>query len=251
MKLEGVVFLAANTARSRSYAQSLEARGHTISSAILFDRRDTYQPGKSGMPTKPTAETSIVLPDLAIPLKSTCDTICENVESVEADTVNDNAVVSLFKNAVASGAELVIFSGFGGQLVGADLLGIGVPFLHIHSGWLPGYRGSTTIYYSLLNGDACGVSAILLDSRIDQGPVVARRSYPPPPSSVDIDFFYDSAIRADLMADTVEAWSRTGGFEAPIAQPEVDEGAFFVIHPLLKHVALLALREESADRAPS
>jgi len=244
MELDGVILLAANTARSRAYAQTLQARDHSLAGTILFDRAGADNPGKSGAPPKPGVETSVNLPDLSIPIETTCHAICAHLDSVEAETVNDPAVIRSVKAAADSGAKLVIYSGYGGQLVGPELLSMGLPFLHLHSGWLPEYRGSTTIYYSLLDGESCGVSAILLDPEIDQGPIVGRRKYPPPPASVDIDFFYDSAIRADLMADTVEAWARADGFADLVVQPESSDGAFFVIHPLLKHVALLSLRDE-------
>ena len=62
---------------------------------------------------------------------------------------------------------------------------------------MPEYRGSTTVYYGLLNDGNCGVTAILLKPEIDNGDIVARKSTAPP-SSVDIDHLYDNAIRADL-----------------------------------------------------
>ena len=156
--------------------------------------------------------------------------------------MNDRAVLTAVQ---AADAGLVIYSGYGGQLVSRELLSLGPPFLHAHSGWLPDYRGSTTVYYSLLAGDGCGVSVIGMAPAIDQGPILARRTYPAPPVGVDIDYFYDSAIRADLMADVVAQWQKDGPLD-PIA---VSEGGadYYVVHPLLKHLALLSLGAEDAD----
>jgi methionyl-tRNA formyltransferase len=56
---------------------------------------------------------------------------------------------------------------------------------------------------------------------------------------VDIDYFYDSAIRADIMADVVAKWQRGKQFDEITA---VGDGAdHYVIHPLLKHLALLSI----------
>ena len=38
---------------------------------------------------------------------------------------------------LALAPRLVIYSGWGGQIVSAALLDSGAPFLHLHSGWLP------------------------------------------------------------------------------------------------------------------
>ena len=88
-------------------------------------------------------------------------------------------------------------------MVPEEMLGLGIPFLHIHSGWLPEYRGSTTVYYSLLNDGDCGVTAILLKPEIDNGDIVARKKYPAPAYGVDIDHLYDNAIRADLLSEVL------------------------------------------------
>ena len=156
--------------------------------------------------------------------------------------MNDPAILAAVGSAAA---DLVIYSGYGGQLVGGELLALGPPFLHAHSGWLPDYRGSTTIYYSLLAGEGCGVSVIELVPAIDQGPIVARRRYPAPPVGVDIDYFYDSAIRADLMAEVVAQWQRDGRLDR--VETQGGGADYYVVHPLLKHLALLSLEAGDAD----
>jgi len=237
----GIWFLAANTPRSQAYAQAFAARGLQMAGVILFDGLGSGQPGKASCLARPTIATAVPLPDLQIPLIQTLDTLSERVRRIEAENVNDAAVLAAVSEA---GAGLVIYSGYGGQLVGSELLSLGPTFLHAHSGWLPDYRGSTTVYYSLLAGEGCGVSVIGLVPAIDQGPVMARRRYPAPPADVDIDFFYDSAIRADLMAEVIVNWQSVGNLD----QVEVsDKGTdYYVVHPLLKHLALLSL--EAADK---
>jgi methionyl-tRNA formyltransferase len=136
---------------------------------------------------------------------------------------------------------LIIFSGYGGQLVKPALLELDIPLLHVHSGWLPDYRGSTTLYYSLLSERRCAASAILLDAHIDTGPVVARKHYPAPPAGTDIDRRYDPAIRADLLREVLARYHSDGRLPLE-SQQRSDEGStFYVVHPVLKHLALLSL----------
>jgi methionyl-tRNA formyltransferase len=136
---------------------------------------------------------------------------------------------------------LVIYSGYGGQIVGDELLSLGIPFLHMHTGWLPSYRGSTTLYYALLNGELPAASALILDKRIDTGPLVARRTYPRPPAGMDIDCGYDNALRADLLVRILRDYAVSG--ELPVVAPQepIEDSPYFVIHPILKHIALLSL----------
>ena len=241
----GILFLAANTPRSQAYAQAFAARGMALDQVILFDRPGAAQPGKAMLPSRPNIPTVIPLPDPGIPLMQSLDDLAKTVRRIEAESVNDPAILQAVGAAVAGvEADLVIYSGYGGQLVSRQLLSLGPPFLHAHSGWLPDYRGSTTIYYSLLAGKGCGVSVIQMVPAIDQGPILARRHYLAPPVGVDIDYFYDSAIRADLMAETIMAWQRDGQFS--FQDVGVVGTDYYVVHPLLKHLALLSLEDRDA-----
>jgi methionyl-tRNA formyltransferase len=238
----GILFLAANTPRSQAYTQAFATRGIALDQVILFDRPDAAQPGKAKLASPPSIPTAVPLPDPRIPLLQSLNSLTAQVQRIEAESVNDPAI---FTAAKAAAASLVIYSGYGGQLVSRALLSLGPPFLHAHSGWLPDYRGSTTVYYSLLAGKGCGVSVIGMVPAIDQGPILARRHYPAPPVGVDIDYFYDSAIRADLIADVVTQWQQDGRLD-PVAV-DGDGADYYVVHPLLKHLALLSLEAEDAD----
>ena len=176
-----------------------------------------------------------MLPDLSVPLEDSVAAVTDNLDTAEVGSLN-HPQVAHWRSADA--ARLTVFSGFGGEIVTADTLDAGAPLLHVHSGWLPDYRGSTTIYYSILADRTCGVSAILLGEDIDTGPLVARRRYPLPSPGLDIDYVYDSAIRADLLADVVTAWQANGGRFADLDRQPCDGTTYYIIHPVLKRLAL-------------
>ncbi len=244
MRGGGILFLAANTPRSQAYAQAFAARGIELAHVILFDRPGAAQPGKADLPSRPDKATAVPLPDPHIPLIQSLNTLSGQVKRIEAESVNDPVILAAIRSAAA---DLVIYSGYGGQLISAEFLSLSSPFLHAHSGWLPDYRGSTTIYYSLLAGEGCGVSVIKMVPAIDQGPIVARRRYPAPPVGVDIDYFYDSAIRADLMAEVVARWQKDGQLDQ--VKTSGESADYYVVHPLLKHLVLLGLEDDQADAA--
>jgi methionyl-tRNA formyltransferase len=169
------------------------------------------------------------------------------VASCSADDVNAEEIARCILNFAP---RIVIYSGVGGGIVSEHMLGLGPRFLHMHSGWLPGYRGSTTLYYALLEGELPGVTALFLDRAIDSGPVVTKRHYPRPPPDIDVDRIYDPAIRADLLVRVMREYARSGALP-PVEYQNPDEGVtYYVIHPVLKHLAILSL-SKSEMRGPS
>ena len=246
--MTGAVFsmILADTARSQAYAQTFARRGLRARSVAVVTSPDRHRYGQ--MPGRPddfgsTQVNGVWLPDLSIPLMRTLEEISDDVSVIPAGSLNTDACVDWRRTDEAG---VCVFSGFGGEIVRSPMLVAGPALLHAHSGLLPEYRGSTTVYYSLLNGDGCGVSVIILDEDIDTGPVVARQSYPPPSEGVDLDYGFDPAIRADLLADVVGDWLAAGGqFEEMAHQP--DRGTtYYIVHPLLKALALERLADPSA-----
>lgn len=236
--LNGVVFVAAQTTRSQAYAQALVDAGLQPEKTIIFGPERSVTDGTT--PKKPLNNfNNVFFPDLSIPLGETCEKAGWEVSTIVEQDVNSGWIAATIKELQPT---LVIYSGFGGQLVGAELLSSAESILHIHSGWLPEYRGSTTIYYSIIQEGMCGVSAILLDSDIDTGALVARRKYPLPPPGINVDLIFDNALRANLLRDVLLSWCDRGGFE--VIDRSVEHAPFYVIHPVLKHIALLSIDPE-------
>ena len=80
--------------------------------------------------------------------------------------INSPEVVSVLKGSSES---VFIYSGFGGAILRDDVLDLGKKFLHVHGGYLPNFKGSTTNYFSLLGERRVGASAIFLTKEIDGG----------------------------------------------------------------------------------
>jgi len=243
MILSGALLLAGFTARSQAYAQAMAAAGLAPERVMLFGPEKPLLPGQAGDVKQNDGIANIFLPDMDIPLKTTCSENGWSVEQLASHSVNEPEIRSAVENAAP---RLVIYSGYGSQIVGADLLGLGAPFLHAHSGWLPDFRGSTTMYYSWLLEGRCGVSAVFLQDSIDTGPIVNRRFYTPPPAGIDPDYVYDNAIRADLLVRTLQEYAR-GGLLSGEAQPDAGT-SYYVIHPVLKHLARMCTRPVDKER---
>ena len=179
------------------------------------------------------------------PLAGTLDQAGIPYEVIPTTDVNDPRV----REAVAARPEEVfIYSGAGGAILRKEILSLGKRFLHVHPGLVPAYRGSTPLYYSILSEGACGASAIFLTERIDGGPVIRTKRYPPPADGTTIDYVYDPQIRADLLLEVLEAYRRDGTFRATDQVVEPGE-TYYIIHPVLKHLAILACGQGAARSA--
>ena len=237
MILDRVVLLAGYTPRSQAYVQAMRnasiAPGHTI----LFGSEKPVLPGQVHKCQASSSVPGLFLPDLSTPLKTFMQNEKWFWSQLRCDNINDLKIRSAIKE---SSPDMVIYSGYGSQLVKPALLNLNIPFLHMHSGWLPAYKGSTTIYYSWLQEQNCSVSAIYLQPGIDEGPIVLRKKYPLPPSDIDPDYVYDCAMRADLL---VRVLGKLGdGKTVPDSVPQAEKGkTYYVIHPVLKHLARLSI----------
>lgn len=138
-----------------------------------------------------------------------------------------------------SSAEYVIFAGYGGQILSAEHFRTSKKYIHCHPGWLPQERGSTTLYYSILRDKALSVTSFLMTAEIDKGKMLLRNSYPIPKHKVNIDVFVDNLLRADTLNKTLLniIYQQDTFVEGDNEENE----EFYVIHPLLKHIALMSL----------
>ena len=111
-------------------------------------------------------------------------------------------------------------------------------FIHIHAGILPEYRGSTTFYFSYLQEKQVGATAIFLNEKIDCGEIITQNTYELPQEMVDTDYIYEPYIRSQVLMDVLNKYVKEGELVASSQENERAED-YFIIHPVLKHVALL------------
>ncbi len=242
VNLNNTILLAANTARTNAYAQALKNAGIYLKAGIFFDEKSSPKLGYTERPIKGNwANPPVYLPDLSLAVTDSVRGVCGELIKVNSGNVNNPLVKEAIKKVKP---EMIIYSGYGSQIIGSHILSLCPEILHLHSGWLPEFRGSTTIYYHLLETGNCAVSALLLNESIDKGPILARGCYPRPPSGVDIDYLYDGAIRADMLVKVLSFYGENGVLP-PLKEQSKNQGnAYYIIHPILKHIAILSLGVE-------
>lgn len=251
--------LAASGIRSKIYVQSLLFHGFRLAKGIIFAADEsTYSAPDIRKGSNPrdrgAGRDRVFVPDLDRKLIPDVYELCDRVEVYTAKTINSLEVVSAIRRGVQDGLKWAVYSGIGGQIVEEKVLRAGVRIIHAHPGSLPKFKGSTTIYYSLLALDCCPVSLIQLKTGIDNGPVLSREVYPRPRYGIDIDNVYDNMIRADLIAKYLAGGSRKMGTVAGEQKscPALGKDQnhhYYVIHPVLKHIAIAALDLDTEDQS--
>ena len=92
-------------------------------------------------------------------------------------------------------SKYILFSGYNAELlINKNILKKNL--IHCHPGLLPKYRGSTVIYYSLIEMRKIYVSIFNVTNNIDEGKVLFTKRFSLPKKMIDIEKNFDDQIRA-------------------------------------------------------
>ena len=223
MYLNDVAMVASDTTRSLCYLEGLIKNKLLPSFVLLLKNDQELLPGQ-----KDNGLASDIVNLLKI----------ANIQFSFApnNKINSNEVVQIISDRNES---VFIFSGYGGVLLGDNILNLGKFFLHVHGGYLPAYKGSTTNYYSLIKDGTLGASSIFLNKNIDCGPILLRKKFPAPSQRSEIDHIYDSEVRTNVLIATLKNYVDSGCWNFNLKENQGGE-TYYIIHPLLKHIAILA-----------
>lgn len=234
--------VAADTTRTRAYLHAMIRRQLLPSYVLVLENLESsLLPGQLAGKESPASRSAVgddwseANFDTSIPLRQLLDSAVVEYEAAPSRDINDPAVVALIARRPES---VMIYSGYGGVLLKANVLASGKRFLHVHGGYLPNYKGSTTNFYSLLAENTMGASAIFLTEQIDSGPILLRRTFPAPTERAGIDHIFDSAARAKVLVEVLQSYSTAGDWNVALENRGGD--TYYIIHPVLKHIAILA-----------
>ncbi len=126
-----------------------------------------------------------------------------------------------------------IVSPYPGEIIKDENLLKKKNLFHVHPGKLPEYKGSTIIYYSILNKKKIYCSVIKLSKNLDQGKVFFRKSFITPASLNESNYnSFDNKIRSLTIKSFIS--------KAPklIKQNKYKYFEnYFVIHPILRKIS--------------
>lgn len=235
--------IAADTVRTRAYLSALDKKGFMPRSTLIL--RSEGRNSKHYSSTSPSASDLFeenldnknqdwfnidFEPGLELE-KWFTDRDLE-YEVLEDGDINSSRALRTLENR---DLDMFVYSGFAGVIVSAKILKTEKKFLHVHPGLVPEYKGSTVFYYSLLDDKSLGASAIFLSQKIDEGEVIISRQFMVPKNLEVLDSVLDPAMRSRLLVEALE-YLDSGGTGSK--QTRVGR-TFYVIHPTLKHAAIL------------
>ncbi|NGX28911.1 MAG: Methionyl-tRNA formyltransferase [Candidatus Anoxychlamydiales bacterium] len=176
--------------------------------------------------------------DLSLSIEEICKNNNIHYKTINATNPNDKQTIEAIKQR---DEKIFIYSGPSGVILRKEILNTSKIFLHAHPGLLPQYKGSTTIYYSLLKENICGVTVFSLDNRIDSGPILNRKKFPPPKKNDNLNL-YDNIIRAELLVQVLKEINHNSFLSLKKQLDDKEGETYYIIHPILKHLAILALK---------
>ena len=172
--LKKYLLLCGNTNRAKAYLTSLKDFKEVEISVLLFGSEEDIQ--KLANLPSPDQNTKMYLESNHIQLPNFNSSITDIIDQTgfENSVILERDVNSkvILDGIASSDADYVIFAGYGGQILSADHFTSEKKYIHCHPGWLPHERGSTTLYYSILQDRELSVTAFYMTAKIDDGEMI-------------------------------------------------------------------------------
>lgn len=240
MRLSGLAMLASDTARSKAYIQAMIKHDIFPELCVVYSD-DLKAMRKEADAYKDNGDGAIYF-DVSIPLLTSIEKA-----GIEYITLDDRDINSERMRCLIADMDqkYLIYSGYGAYILRRPLFQLGKRFIHVHAGILPQYRGSTTAYFSYLQDGYFGASAIFLTEGIDEGEVIAQRTFAPPRDGVSVDHIYEPWTRSQVLTDVLRLYEKHGELSGK-AQDGSDVQTYYIIHPVLKHIALLKMEGQTS-----
>jgi methionyl-tRNA formyltransferase len=260
MVMKGIACLLIESSRSRAYIQKLVAHGLKPERVVLFkatNRSRGHRSGDDGQTAalidaafagrkyflydKAMKESSLLEVDALEevsyetfdnnePVRETLTKHSIDYAVVEAPSINAPNIIAEVK---AMGPDYVVFGG--GGILRHEILSQGKKFIHCHPGWLPEFRGSHCIEWSILLSGQCAVTCFVMNEEIDGGAIIAQKKFAPPRLAGGIPPLYSAHIRSEVLLDVIGRYFETGEF--PSVKQNMGEGqTYYKMHPALTNI---------------
>lgn len=235
MILSDFAMIAADTARSKAYIQAM-IQGEKLPAVCIIYAENCDEMREKAWIYKEKREAGQYF-DVNCPIILSLEKASIPYMLVEKKNINSAQMLEAINTRRE---KYFIYSGYGGEILKKPLFQLEKKYIHIHAGMLPTYRGSTTFYYSYLQERQVGATAIFLNEKIDCGEIITQRTFGLPREIVNIDYIYEPYIRSQVLMDVLDQYIEQGELAADCQENEKAED-YFIIHPLLKHLALLEM----------
>jgi methionyl-tRNA formyltransferase len=146
---------------------------------------------------------------------------------LKTNNINDNHVIKVI---LKSKLKNLIYSGYSGQIINSNIL-TKKNLIHCHPGRLPNYRGSTTIFYSLIKEMSIACSVFKMNKKIDMGEIYYIKKFKPPKNLHMINNKFDDNIRALTIINFLKKNKK-------IIRNKKYINEYYIAHPIIRRIAL-------------
>ena len=228
----------ANTSRSQAYIQTLIKNRIIPKKILILNDNNKKSLGKNPLSSDNSSKKIYYFNRAIIkPNESLTQTLIKNkieFEVIDNPNINSEEIFAILSKIKT---KIILVSVYSGQILKEKILSTKKRFLHIHGGKLPYFRGSTTMYYSILKNNKVGASAIFLNKGIDTGKIIIAKDYSITYPLELLDLIFDPLIRADVL---ISAMRKIKSKKYLLKKQNINSGEdYYVIHPVLKHLSIL------------
>ncbi len=236
--------LITNTMRAKAYLQNLINCGYIPEKVLLMQasKQLTEEKERLIIDTNTTQKLIRSVPGISCTVdeKEHVETtlIKNNIiyEKIFTHDVNSSEVVDAVSKTPT---DFIIYAGPGGIILRSEILSCKKKFIHVHPGDLPNFKGSTTYYYEMLLEKKLSCSLFIMNEQIDAGELLLKRHFEIPKGYHDFDSVVDPIIRAQTLID----WFSSNDKFTLVNTHEDKGNTFYIVHPVLKHIAIRKARE--------
>ncbi|MDE6386771.1 MAG: hypothetical protein K2L82_03055 [Lachnospiraceae bacterium] len=242
MILEEFALLASDTARTKAYLQAM-IRDNKLPGLCVVYSDDISGMKEEAEKYQRSVEAEKYF-DRNIPILFSLNEAGISYLLLENKDINSEQMKDVL---LGLKQKYLIYSGYGGYILKEHLFHMDKKFIHVHAGILPQYRGSTTAYYSFLQEKEFGATAIFLSEGIDEGEMIVQETFPVPEEPVNIDYIYEPYIRSRVLLKAIGKYLQNGELVSG-RQPSEGAETYYIIHPLLKHLAIMGIEKTIGRR---
>lgn len=242
MIMESFALLASDTTRTKAYLHAMIQENMLPGMCVVYSDNISRMQEEAEQYKKDNHENKYF--NIDMPVLTFLEEAGIPCTFVENKDINSEQMKSIIQSLQQ---KYIIYSGYGGYILKPHLFQFGKKYIHVHAGILPQYRGSTTVYYSFLQEKMFGATAIFLSEGIDEGAVIACETFDIPKEPVDIDYIYEPYMRSRVLIKVLKKYLSDGELTSCRQSMEGAE-TYFIIHPVLKHIAMLGIQKKQENK---
>jgi methionyl-tRNA formyltransferase len=151
------------------------------------------------------------------------------VKFFRSKSINNIKIFNEIKKTVS---KYFVYSGYPGEIIKKNLLKA-KKIVHLHPGFLPNFKGSTTMYYSLILTNKIYCTCIKLNEKIDEGKIMYIKKFKKPKNLKLLEGRYDNEIRAKTLIDFL-----LKGKKKNYSQSNKKHESYYIAHPIIRNLVI-------------